>query len=52
MVFKGAIFDMDGVLFDTERIYQQTWHEIADGMGVSLDNGFVKAVSGTNGKYM
>ena len=29
MDHTGAIFDMDGVLFDTDRVYQQTWHELA-----------------------
>lgn len=52
MEYKGAIFDMDGLLFDTERIYQQTWLEIAAEKGVELDGGFVKAVSGTNGSHM
>lgn len=33
---KGAIFDMDGLLFDTERIYQETWKEIAADMGFEL----------------
>ena len=49
---KGAIFDMDGLLFDTERVYQQTWHEIADERGVILGSGFVKDISGTNGARM
>lgn len=52
MRYKGAIFDMDGVLFDTERIYQQTWQEIATERGLSLADGFLQAVSGTNGAHM
>lgn len=28
---------MDGLLFDTECIYQQTWQEIAREKGVKLD---------------
>ena len=49
---KGAIFDMDGVLFDTERIYQQVWQELATERGIELDQDFPKAISGTNGRYM
>ena len=43
---------MDGLLFDTECIYQQTWQEIAREKGVKLDGSFVKAISGTNGNHM
>lgn len=52
MECKGAIFDMDGLLFDTERIYQQIWQEIAEKRGIVLGEGFLKAISGTNGAYM
>ena len=31
---KGAIFDMDGLLFDTETLYQRGWTIIADEFGV------------------
>lgn len=52
MNYTGAIFDMDGVLFDTERIYQQTWHELAEERGIKLGGGFLKAITGTNGDRM
>ena len=50
--YTGVIFDMDGVLFDSERVYQESWHEIADGMGVTLGDGWIEAISGTNGEVM
>lgn len=43
---RGAIFDMDGILFDTERIYQETWREVASEMGKTLPYEFTLAVSG------
>ena len=46
---KGAIFDMDGLLVDSERMYQQIWIDQAHEMGVELSPDFVKEVSGTNG---
>lgn len=52
MKYKGAIFDMDGLIFDTERIYQQTWQELATERDIRLEDGFLEAVSGTNGLYM
>lgn len=52
MKHKGIIFDMDGILFDTERIYQETWAELADEHGVELDENFAAAVSGSNGEHL
>ena len=34
----GAIFDMDGLLFDTERIFQETWGELAIENGHPLED--------------
>ena len=51
-MLKGAIFDMDGLMFDTERVWQKNWHEIADEMGVVLDDSFKSCICGTSGKLM
>ncbi len=43
---------MDGLLFDTERIYQETWREIAEERRITLDGKFAGEIAGTNGSYM
>ena len=50
--YTGAIFDMDGVLFDTERVYQKIWRAIARDRGVTLEESFTRTISGTNGETM
>lgn len=46
---KAAIFDMDGVLFDTERLYRESWVETAAQFGQAFLPAFPAAVCGTSG---
>ena len=46
---RGAIFDMDGLLIDTERLFQAVWREMAAEQGVTLDPAFPAAICGTTG---
>ena len=46
---KGAIFDMDGLLFDTETMYRRGWTVIADEFGVKRKPELGRACCGTSG---
>ncbi len=48
----GCIFDMDGLLFDTERIFQNYWRAIAAERGIVLADSFITEITGTSGKMM
>lgn len=49
---SGAIFDMDGLLTDTEKFYSQSWRETAQFFGQDWVEGFDKFVAGTSGEKM
>lgn len=49
---KGVIFDMDGVLFDTERLYQNVWKDYAAQEGFKLKDEMLRRLRGTNGLEM
>ena len=48
----GCIFDMDGLLFDTERIFQNYWRAIAAERGIVLADSFITEITGTSGEMM
>ncbi|MBR4642146.1 MAG: HAD family phosphatase [Selenomonadaceae bacterium] len=45
---RGAIFDMDGTLFDTEKLYRQAWLDVAEEIGEEKNYELPTAISGTN----
>lgn len=45
---RGAIFDMDGTLFDTEKLYRLAWLDVAAEFGVEKNYDLPKAISGTS----
>jgi len=44
----GAIFDMDGTLFDTEKLYRQAWLDVVAEFGEEKNYELPTAISGTN----
>ncbi len=48
----GAIFDMDGLLFDTETVWQKMWNLVASERGIKLSDDFKYEITGTSGAYM
>lgn len=47
---KGAIFDMDGLLLDSERLYQRCWHQLASDRGLTLPPDFASMITGSGPK--
>ncbi|MEQ1621501.1 MAG: HAD family phosphatase [Methylococcales bacterium] len=44
--FAAVIFDMDGLVLDTESTYIKAWQQTAEGMGFELGDDFGQAISG------
>lgn len=49
---QGAIFDMDGLLFDTERMYRDSCKQSAQQFGLVHNPDFPRAVCGSSGAHM
>ena len=49
---KGAIFDHDGLMYDTIPIFNQAWKQAAEELGLVYPDGFRRAVSGSGGDSM
>lgn len=46
----GGIFDMDGLLVDTERLYQRVWRQLAAERGFELPGTFAAEICGKGEK--
>ena len=47
---KGAIFDMDGLMFDTESVYYICWKKTAESYGRTFYDEFYRSIMGTSHK--
>lgn len=47
---KGAIFDKDGTLFDSEKYYNEGWYVMAERMGFEVTQAFIDAIWGRSGQ--
>lgn len=45
---RGAIFDMDGTLFNTEKLYRKAWLDVAAEFGEEKNYELPTAISGSN----
>ena len=45
-MIKGVIFDMDGLMFDTERVYGKYWREVSRELGYPMTDDMVTYMCG------
>ncbi len=45
-MIKGAVFDMDGLMFDSERLVYESWQKLMDENGYEYDLDFFKTTIG------
>ncbi len=51
-MIKGVIFDLDGLMFDTERMWAQFWKPALKPFGLEYIDGLDEAARGTAGEAM
>lgn len=48
---RGVIFDMDGTLIDTERLYQKMWNMLAEERGYSMTEEMLRKMRGARADF-
>jgi beta-phosphoglucomutase len=47
-MFKGVLFDLDGVITDTAEYHYLAWKKLADELGITIDREFNEKLKGVS----
>lgn len=47
-MYKAVIFDMDGVIFDTEKVLMKCWEQAGNEFGICIENKHLSKMRGSN----